>query len=122
MRRFGACSGSLERRTPRLFFDQANPEDHRAGPAPVSEPGVPTGSFCGDAWAEKRPKDEFEEIPNRLLDAFQGLHQCRLLPAAHRQVGIVRHDHLAALAFDVPLDVFAVDEVALVDAHEALVL
>jgi len=53
-----ACSGSLERRTPWLFFVQAKPENHRVA--------VSTGSFSGEAWAEKRPEDEFEEILNRL--------------------------------------------------------
>ncbi len=43
-----------------MFFDQAQPENYRVA--------VPTGSFSGEAWVEKRPGDEFEEIPNRLYD------------------------------------------------------
>ena len=56
--RLRACLGSIERRSPRLFYDQTQPEDHRVA--------VLTGSFSGEVWAEKRPGDEFEEIPNRL--------------------------------------------------------
>jgi hypothetical protein len=40
------------------IFVQAKPEDHRVA--------VSTGSFSGEAWAEKRPGAAFEEIPNRL--------------------------------------------------------